>query len=77
MKKYSLAVHWRFLVGEDGVFKLKTGGSVWESNPPFRLLAGNSGFEGRAGHQNPMRSRGIDCKGFPAPKATSHHLLSV
>ena len=30
---------------------------MWESNPPFQLLAGNTGFEGRAGHQNPMRSR--------------------
>jgi hypothetical protein len=33
------------------------GGSVWESNPPFQLLAGNTGFEGRAGHQNPMHSQ--------------------
>jgi len=33
------------------------GGSVWESNPPFQLLTGNTGFEGRAGHQNPMHSR--------------------
>ncbi len=29
---------------------------MWESNPPFPLLAGNTGFEGRAGHQNPMHS---------------------
>jgi len=30
---------------------------VWESNPPFPLLAGNTGFEGREGHQNPMHSQ--------------------
>jgi hypothetical protein len=30
---------------------------VWESNPPFPLLAGNTGFEVQAGHQNPMRSQ--------------------
>jgi len=29
---------------------------VWESNPPFRFVAGNTGFEVQAGHQNPMRS---------------------
>jgi hypothetical protein len=34
------------------------GGSVWESNPPFRFVAGNTGFEVQAGHQNPMRSPG-------------------
>ncbi len=53
----ALAVHWRFLGATDGLFKPKFGGSVWESNPPFQLLTGNTGFEGRAGHQNPMHSR--------------------
>jgi hypothetical protein len=32
-EKNPLAVHWRFLGVTDGVFKPKTGGSVWESNP--------------------------------------------
>ena len=33
------------------------GGSVWESNPPCPLLAGNTGFEVQEGHQNPMHSQ--------------------
>ncbi len=33
-----------------------SGGSVWESNPPFPLVAGNTGFEVREGHQNPIHS---------------------
>ncbi len=33
------------------------GGSVWESNPPCRIVAGNTGFEVREGHQNPMHSQ--------------------
>ncbi len=32
------------------------GGSVWESNPPCRIVAGNTGFEVRGGHQSPMHS---------------------
>jgi len=35
----------------------KVGGSVWESNPPFHLLGGNTGFEVQEGHQNPMHSQ--------------------
>ncbi len=37
-----------------------TGGSVWESNPPCPLLAGNTGFEVQEGHQNPMYSHRIE-----------------
>jgi hypothetical protein len=37
-------------------FDLIFGGSVWESNPPCRLLAGNTGFEVREGHQSPIHS---------------------
>ena len=44
------------------VYKLRealaacNGGSVWESNPPCPLLAGNTGFEVQEGHQNLMHS---------------------
>ena len=35
------------------------GGSVWESNPPTRVLAGLHGFEDRRGHQTPSAPIGI------------------
>jgi len=30
---------------------------VWESNPPCPFVTGNTGFEVREGHQNPMHSQ--------------------
>ncbi len=30
---------------------------MWESNPPCRFVAGNTGFEVQEGHQNPMHSQ--------------------
>ncbi len=35
------------------------GGSVCESNAPCRIVAGNTGFEVRGGHQNPMHSQAV------------------
>ena len=32
------------------------GGGACESNTPCRFVAGNTGFEVREGHQNPMHS---------------------
>jgi Fic family protein len=48
-----LAVNW---ASNQRIVK-SNGGSVWESNPPCPLLAGNTGFEVQEGHQNPMRSQ--------------------
>ena len=41
------------------VINFFSGGSVWESNPPCHLLGGNTGFEVREGHQNPMHSHAL------------------
>ena len=36
-----------------------TGGNVWESNPPRMVLAPNTGFEVREGHQSPCAPAGV------------------
>ena len=35
-----------------------SGGNMWESNPPGRLLAPLNGFEDRAAHQHPSTPMG-------------------
>ncbi len=38
------------------------GGSVWESNPPERLLTPHTGFEDQRAHQNSSTPMLCDCK---------------
>ncbi len=38
---------------------------MWESNPPCRIVAGNTGFEVREGHQNPIHSQSLILNDFP------------
>ncbi len=37
------------------------GGSMWESNPPMRLLTPNTGFEDQRAHQHPSTPISTDC----------------
>ena len=36
-----------------------SGGNMWESNPPGRLLAPLNGFEDRGAHQHPSTPMGL------------------
>lgn len=42
--------------------RYKIGGSVWESNPPERLLTPHTGFEDQRAHQNSSTPMLCDCK---------------